>query len=157
MENQVANLRRELGVTKVCSALPSELERGGYRSEDRFTMRVLPDPRAASATGVLPPAERKPHLMLSLFNERVAARKATPFTLRVMAVVEALEADILILDPGFEAPRTSGGGAARGGKVPIRDWSSAAHKLAEKKVGPEPRFEATGDRVFVRLWRTVDC
>ena len=102
MEQQVRAICKELGVTKVCSASPAELESGGYRSEDRFTVKVVPETRTADTTGVLPHAARAPHRMLPLFLRRVASSTATPFTLRAMAVVEALEAAITILDPTFE-------------------------------------------------------
>jgi CD68 antigen len=100
---------------------------------------VLSDTRKALSTGVLPPASRKPHLMLPLFTARVAARTATPFTLRAMAVVIALEAAIATLDPSgrFEAPRTIGAsGECR--PLSVSDWSSAAQKLAEDEVGLKP-------------------
>jgi hypothetical protein len=49
MEQQVRKICKELGVTTVCSASPAELEHGGYRSEGRFTIKVLPgDPQPST-------------------------------------------------------------------------------------------------------------
>ena len=87
--------------------------------------------------------------MLASFDARVAARTATPFALRTMAVVEALEAAVAALAPegGFEPPRTPGPGIREFGKLPLQlavsEWSSAAHKLAEKEVDPGPNEKRT--------------
>jgi len=42
MEEQVLSLCKELGVTRISSASSAELERGGYRAESRFKVKVLP-------------------------------------------------------------------------------------------------------------------
>jgi len=61
-------------------------------------------PLGAEVVGVVPQAERKPHLMKSIFLHRVDTGSATSFTRRLAACVDAMEEAVVLKYPAFTSP-----------------------------------------------------
>lgn len=136
----------ELMFTKLETASEEELETSGYHAKtavpevvaastggeaEGFYITGVPPP-----PGVIPEAEREPHRALPSFLFRVQRGTATPFALRVMKVVRAMEADVDGRGrgsiPGYLSPvqNSPGGGG-------IKTWGAQTYKLRERSE----RFE----------------
>lgn len=107
--------------TDILTASDDELRAGGYSGTRAAAVVRLPSKETNQ--NLIPPNDRKPHLMLPMFNKRIKTREATQFTLSLFAVVQSLETAISKLDPTFCPPRK---------KQPISKWESTAHKLRGK-------------------------
>ena len=93
----------------MATATAAELEAGGYHSkpaEEYLPTLNLP---SAAPAGVLPVAERKPHLMAKIFFDRLQSRNATPFAQRLFSVVQSMEVAVESEDLGFQSPLQNSG------------------------------------------------
>jgi ERCC4-related helicase len=113
------------------------LEQLHFDDFDRETLVADVDLPNAVVEGVVPDAQRKPHLMPAMFLGRIAKRTATPAALAIHAVVSAMEKNVQRHDTSYESALT---------RPNIASWGELAHKLAGKK--------GTGDtlrRMFIEL------
>ena len=135
VEATVGRLCHELGEAAVEVASAAEMEADGFRGGAPAPAEVdlLDIPADASARGVVPPADRKPHLLLPTFLSRAASGHATPFAAALLGIVRLMERTVAS-DPALCdhcASPISGPGAK-----PLRDWGEAAHAMAPR----HPRF-----------------
>ena len=121
----ISKLFSELQLTQVLTADDDELQRGGYKGTRAAATVVLGTGAQTADNGLIPPKERKPHLMQQMFNTRIATGEATPFALSVVAVVTSLEGAIAELDPSFRPPRLHSS---------VSKWEQMAHKMSAKGV-----------------------
>ena len=103
----VEKLFAELCISGIETATPHELRSGGYTGSTSGTVAEVRDCAAALPAGVVPRAERKPHLMHSTFFRRVGTATATAFAHRLVRCVRSLEADVAAVDPEFASPLAS--------------------------------------------------
>ena len=119
----ITKLCSELQLTEVLTANDDELLRGGYNgTRAAATVRTVTQ---TTDNGLIPPKERKPHLMQQMFDQRIASREATPFALSIVAVVTSLESAIAELDPSFRPPRL---------RSSVSKWEQMVHKMSAKGV-----------------------
>lgn len=117
----------ELMVEHMVTATTGELRASGYHATSA-PAEVLPLqlPQGAAALGVLPEAERKPHEMVQGFFKRVADGSATPFALRMVKCIHAMEGALLL--PSFRSPLP---------RLPAREWGVFARKQADAASGQQ--------------------
>jgi ERCC4-related helicase len=152
VESAVRGLCGELRAKRIEVAGAEEMAEDGFRGGVAAAAEVIPvSVPAADPRGLVPPADRKPHLMLQTFLARVAAGAAAPLTLALMSAVRAMEA-VVRAEPrhrGFASPIDRG--------APVREWGEAAHALASAS----PRFKQLEHyyealRLLVVSWEAAD-
>ena len=136
----------ELMVVHMETAMAGELLASGYHATSA-PAEVLPLqlPQGGVAPGVLPESERKPHEMVEGFFRRVADGSATPFALRMVHCIRAMEA--ALPPPSFRSPLL---------RLPAREWGVFARKQAEMQpvascVGASSAC-STGTRPSASCW-----
>ena len=135
IESAIEKLCAELRIAKVLTASDEELKLGGY-SGSRAAAEVRCVGTSGASSALVPLDKRKPHQMLSTFNERIESGTATKFTLSVEAVVASLEAIICELDPSFESPRANSS---------VSSWEQAAHIRATQHQPQSAVADAIGE------------
>ena len=128
----------------------------GYRGGVAAAAEVIPVniPVVDQVRGLVPPAARKPHLMLPTFLQRVDGGSATPFSLSLISAVRAMEATV--------AAATAATGGVFKSPIdcsPLREWGEAAHALAAggtnlRFAQLEHYYEAL--RLLVISWEAAD-
>jgi ERCC4-related helicase len=121
MEDNVEKLCRLLGVTKIRSADDEELARDGYQGTRAAAQTVA---NVGVAADLVPHKDRKPHLQLRTFHQRVDSGQATPFTLRLMQVVRSLESCVSEVDTEFQSPLQ---------RKPIGEWEKYTDNMRAKQ------------------------
>ena len=142
-------------------AEPTELQADGYHATAAVTRVIAPGAAAAAEDDfdiplllkehrerLVPPDQRKPHLMARTFWDRVKREEATPFSIALVKSVHALEAIVKEADASFESPLS---------KNKLADWGLYAHKRTPRagvlgKLYPrlENWYEAL--RILVASW-----
>lgn len=91
--------------------------------------------------GVVPEADRKPHVMGPIFFQRERCDQGTAFAMRIMACVRAMEKAIVDSSehPSFSSPLPPSGNQAP------RKWGAYAHKLARDVHGTNASMRSRGD------------
>ena len=137
-------LCNELRIQHMATAGPEELQAAGYHAT-KATAEVRPAQIPDAATsGVLPEAERKPHLMVPSFKGCVARGSATPFALRLMTCIGAMEAAVSWACRNRSPPkkRTATDAAAISfsspidRSLPVSEWGKEAKKMAPSLPDP---------------------
>lgn len=124
VKKQLTTLCKELLIKNLQTADDDELRASGYHALGTKSER----PAAAIAAddecppGVVPRDERKPHLMLKMFINRIVKKTGTTFAQALMATVLEMEKEAARLDSGFK-PLVMEGGS-------VKSWGSAANKRA---------------------------
>lgn len=98
---------------------------GGYRGGGRGAVAEIRELATSPRSDVVPPQERKPHLMHATFFKRIAQGRATPFSLALVARVREIEATKGSSDLDFRSPLDS---------ASLRTWGEYAHARAERSV-----------------------
>ena len=125
IEAAVQRLCSELQIERLCTADAEELRNGGYhRGGESVTPEIQLYDNAASSIGTVPESERRPHLMQQTFAERIKNGTATPFALRLVTVITALECGAIQEYPKFVSPRSGRG---------VKEWGEYAHKLGQQE------------------------
>lgn len=119
IRNTLNRLCNELQIEQMESPSMEELVEGGYIPQHGRNVEVEHVNEAPE--GVVPAAERKPHLMHRSFMDRIERKTATPFALKLWEVVKHLEKTIVIADPSFCSPLV---------KAKLVSWEDYAHKRA---------------------------
>ena len=130
VQKTILKLTRELRITHMATANIQELQESGYHGSITLPELLPDDLPSYTPTNVLPLEKRKPHLMLALFLERQTNHCSTIYAGQVWAIVKLLEDDIVLEDPSFRSPITSGKSCT--------EWGLYAHKkcykLADEKI-----------------------
>lgn len=139
-------------------AEPTELQADGYHATAADTRVISAGAVAEDDMPLLlkehrkhlvPPEQRKPHLMARTFWDRVKREKATPFSVALVKSVHALEAIVAEADSIFESPLC---------KNKLADWGLYAHKRTPRGAGVlgklYPRLENWYEalRILVASW-----
>lgn len=115
----VGRLCADLAVQHMAVASDEELRAGGYHA-----LRAPPEVKPvelpqAIMRGVIPPADRKPHLMHKSFFNRIKSGQATPIAQKMYACICAMEIAMREIDPSFTSPLPS---------VSLKEWGIYANK-----------------------------
>eukprot|EP00899_Mesostigma_viride_P028450 jgi/Mesvir1/8790/Mv02698-RA.1 len=115
----INQLCSELGVVKLAAADSEELRRDGYHgSSSEANVQSQDEVEALLPSGVVPEAERKPHLLANTMFARIRERKATRFSLALYDCVMAMERAVADADASFTSPL----------KQSMTTWGTYAHK-----------------------------
>ena len=148
VQKDVERICRELRIKHMATADDHELEANGYHARaSEADVRPLDVP-AAIPHGVVPTAQRKPHLMGDIFIQRLRNGSCTALTGRLFCVVQAMEASVALSDPSFNSPL---------GKGAPRLWGDFAHKridLCNKYAPLEHWYEAL--RILATSWEEAE-
>lgn len=117
----------ELRVTNLETASFEELRTGGYHAAEIKPEIPHAEMKHEVPEGVLPVEDRRPHLMMRTFFDRVLAGEATAFAHLLTKCVLQLEVVMTGLDPTF-IPSVQSGHA-------LRQWSTTAHRHAGLTTG----------------------
>ena len=104
IKKAIDELVAKLRVNAILTVTDDELSQGGYNGgtiEDE--LRKL-DLEHHVIPGLVAVADRKPHLTLSTFWDRVDAKKASPFTTDLLRVIAKLESLLSPVLPSFVSP-----------------------------------------------------
>ena len=132
----------------MATATAAELEAGGYHSKPAEAYLPTLNLPSAAPAGVLPVAERKPHLMAKIFFDRLQSRNATPFAQRLFSVVQSMEVAVESEDLGFQSPLQN--------SAP-RMWGDYAHKRiprSAKFASLEHWYESL--RMLITSWEEAE-
>lgn len=138
----------ELRIQKLETADQQELENSGYHAK-AAAPEVETGPMHAGEmvvpAGVLPAEDRKPHLMLDTFFERMKHGQSTPFAERLVRAVAAMERDLKVAHPRFKSPVRKDN--------PMKSWGAHAYALRTL----DSRFEELSMwfeslRLFIGSW-----
>ncbi|OLQ10959.1 Endoribonuclease Dicer-like 2a [Symbiodinium microadriaticum] len=147
VQKDVTRICRELQIRHMATAGGEELATGGYHS--KAAEPVLPAKLPSFVPeGVLPAAERKPHLMVRTFFDRLQRGMSTQFTKKLFSVVQCLETTVAAVDSGFKSPLQN--------PAP-RTWGDYAHKripTCSKLASLEHWYEAL--RMLVTSWEEAE-
>lgn len=144
----VQSICSELEIKHMATATLEELRHAGYHAASA-PPEVLPLqlPQDQLPEGLLPVQERQPHLLLPSFLARVKRSQATPFSMRLMACISAMEAAAGIVPAS--SPVQS---------LQLREWG----KWAKKNAARSPRHFAQLEhwyealRVLVVSWEEAE-
>jgi ERCC4-related helicase len=162
VEAAVHNLCSELKAETIQVAEASEMAADGYRGGVAAPAEVIhvTIPVVDQDRGLVPPADRKPHLLLPTFLKRVTGGLATSFSLSLMSAIRAMEATVAASTGG--PPTRGASGACFKSPIdssPLREWGEAAHAMAADGKNPhfaqlEHYYEAL--RLLVISWEAAD-
>lgn len=140
----------EMRFEKLECARPGELEASGYHAkvaEPEVVDSV--DVAGDVPIGALPPAKRKPHLLLETFLNRMKNGTITPFAKRLVAVIRCMEAELAAEFAGYASPVKP--------NSQLKEWGAYAHNKSRKSAkfaGIREWYEAL--RVLVTSWEEAE-
>eukprot|EP00798_Chlamydomonas_sp_ICE-L_P024684 gene24684-10314_t len=137
----------ELMIEHMESASHEELRESGYHGSAIATeVRTLEHVPASWVEGVLPAAQRKPHLMLQSFFSRVHKRESTALSSALVECVYSMEKAAMAVYPSFKSPLQ---------RKSVREWGQYAHGQKPGLVRQlEPWYEAL--RLMVVSWEEAE-
>jgi ERCC4-related helicase len=115
----INRLCSKLGIVQIENASDEELSRDGYQATRSPAQTV---PQVAMPAGLVPVTDRKPHLMMSMFHQRIKSGQATPFAMQLCEAIQSLERRACGVDTNFKSPLE---------RKPISQWESYAHNYAK--------------------------
>eukprot|EP00927_Polykrikos_kofoidii_P015929 TRINITY_DN17149_c0_g1_i1.p1 TRINITY_DN17149_c0_g1~~TRINITY_DN17149_c0_g1_i1.p1 ORF type:complete len:612 (-),score=105.13 TRINITY_DN17149_c0_g1_i1:22-1857(-) len=122
VEKAIGQLCDDLRIVKMSTASTEEMQAEGYHGT-HAKADVAPVDLARLVPfmpeGVVPSAERKPHLMAQTFFGRLRDGTATPVALRVHACIQAMEVAVMQVLPRFQSPLHKA----------VKEWGSYAHSF----------------------------
>ena len=150
IKKSVRRLCDELRIEQIEHAAVGELISDGYHgSAGRVTEVLLPE--VSVKPGIVEPRNRQPHLMHSIFFNRVDHRTATPFALALVGIINRIEGDIQRHFPTFESPLE---------QANLKSWGEYANRMARECdnnpsiLSIENWYEAL--RILVVSWEEAD-
>lgn len=128
VEAAVQRLCDELQITSLATADRAELLASGYHASS-VPAEVIPVtvPPSELPSGLVPEADRRPHLLAATFFARVRSATATPFALRLIAAIRGMEAAVVA-----ELPAGTFTSPLDGGRPSLKEWGAYAHTLAAR-------------------------
>lgn len=119
----VEKLCQELKIDRIEHASDAELRDGGYTGAGRGAVAEVRIPDSRKDTNIIPHSERKPHLMHSMFFNRIKTGEATRFGAKLVQTIHLLEEAVEADMPGFKSPLTS---------ISLKSWGEYAKKNSSK-------------------------
>ncbi len=113
----------ELRITNLQTATEAELRASGYHALGNQSERPSNLDAFQAPPGVLPRDDRKPHLMLDTFFERIRTGTATPLCDALGTTVFLMEEELVKRDRVFRGPIQRREG--------MREWGVQAHRRSE--------------------------
>jgi len=147
MEAQIRKLCIELCTTKIETATDAELQESGYHASSA-TMQVKLPLCCEQRDDLVPPNDRKPHLVYSIVFDRICKGKATAFAISLVNLIRQLEAACSRCVPEFKSPLDN---------PSLASWGAYAHKFALRNslcAEMEHFYEAL--RLLVGSWEEAE-
>ena len=128
IERNVAELCKELQISRLEHAEDEELREGGYRGAGRGVLAEVRLPTANQRSDIVPRDQRKPHLMHATFFQRIKNVEAASFSRKLVSIIRKLEDVVHSVDSSFESPLNS---------ASLKKWG----KYANERVSIHPYYD----------------
>lgn len=119
INESVGRLCNELRIEKIETASNEELTSCGYSGAGRGTLAEVRMPDVNLSSNIVPPKDRKPHLMHKMFFSRIKNGDATEFSTKLVETIRVLERSVKEEVQDFESPLAN---------TSLKKWGEYAHK-----------------------------
>ena len=144
----IRSICEELRIKRLETASAEEMRTEGYHATRLEAEVRQVDVRFAVLDRVVPPEQRKPHLMLQTFLQRQRQGNSTSASAAIFACIRAMESELARTNPDFKSPIES---------QPVKAWGSSAHlraKRCPRSAELEHWYEAA--RILVVSWEEAE-
>jgi hypothetical protein len=150
VNSAIARICDELRISKMETASTDEMKSEGYHASQIAAELKTVDAIFPTPAGVVPPSERKPHMMMCTFLERQKQGRSTAVSAALFACARAMESELAARDPTFRSPIDQ--------RLPAKKWGTYAHERAAKgcilSAELEHWYEAI--RLLVVTWEEAE-
>lgn len=123
IDKSVGRLCQELQIEKIETASNEELRSGGYTGAGRGAIAELRLAQVKKSGDIVPPQDRKPHLLHKTFFDRIKMGAATSFSTKLVDTIRALEKEVESEMQDFKSPLSN---------ASLKKWGDYAHKHSHR-------------------------